>query len=110
MDSGDDLPYVPSHRISGSVGLETLRYSIDLSAQYTSRMRTNAGQGDFLESESTDAHLTIDMAASYRLGERLQLVGRILNLSDVAYIAARRPAGIRPGLPRQVTIGIKTTL
>ena len=107
---GDNLPYVPRHQFSGSMGLETLRFTADVSVQYSGRMRTNAGTGDFLASQATDEYLTIDIAAGYRISRRAQIVARVLNLTDTDYIAARRPAGVRPGLPRRVAIGIKTTL
>ncbi len=108
--AGDNLPYVPRHQFSGSMGLETLRFNADVSVQYSGRMRTNAGTGDYLASEATDEHLTIDVAAGYRVSRRARIVARVLNITDSDYIAARRPAGIRPGLPRRIAIGIKTTL
>jgi Fe(3+) dicitrate transport protein len=108
--AGDDLPYVPRHQFGASFGLETRRFSFDLSGEYSGRMRTNAAQGDYVDGQSTDAHLTMDFAASYRVSRRVRLVGRVLNLTDVEYVAARRPAGIRPGLPRRLAIGIKTIL
>ncbi len=105
---GDELPYVPRHQLGVSVGFETTRYSIDLSGKYTGRMRTEAGSGSRVDGESTDAHLTVDIAATYHVNRHVSLFGRVLNATDVEYIAARRPAGIRPGLPRQLSLGVKT--
>jgi len=31
----------------------------------------------------------------------------VRNLGDVTYVAARRPAGLRPGLPRTALVGIE---
>ncbi|MDX1741052.1 MAG: TonB-dependent receptor, partial [Rhodothermales bacterium] len=110
VEAGDDIPYVPRHQAGASVGLETVRLSFDVSAHYSGKMRTNAGRGDYIASESTDSHLTIDVAAGYRITRRVELVARVLNVTDADYIAARRPAGIRPGLPRRLSVGVKTTL
>ena len=96
--------------MGASIGLETLRYSLDVSAQYSGKMRTSASQGAYVETESTDAHFTVDVAAGFRMTRRVEIIARVLNLTDVDYVAARRPAGLRPGLPRRVSIGFKTTL
>ncbi len=106
--SGDELPYIPRHQMSMSLGLETLTYAVDISGKYTSRMRTTAGSGAINEGEATEAHLTLDLAASYRVSRNLSIFASVLNLTDVEYIAARRPAGVRPGLPRHVRLGLKT--
>lgn len=108
VSRGDELPYVPHHQIGVALGFETTRYSIDVAGKYIGRMRTQAGSGQYPNSESTDAHLTVDVAASYRVNSFVSVFGRVLNVTDVAYIAARRPAGVRPGLPRQLSIGVKT--
>ena len=108
VTEGDELPYVPKHQLALSLGLQTMRFGVELSGKYVSRMRTTAGQGPFIDRESTDAHLVLDLAADYRLTRQVRLFASVRNLTDEAYIVARRPAGVRPGLPRLFLIGIKT--
>ncbi len=108
VSAGDELPYVPHHQLSMSLGLETSVFSFDLSGKYTSEMRTSAGSGAVVDGQATEAHLTLDVATSYRVSRNLSIFGTVLNLTDAEYIAARRPAGVRPGLPRHVRLGLKT--
>ncbi len=108
VTKGDELPYVPPHQLGVSIGFETSQFAIDVSGKYTSRMRTVAGSGRIGAESSTDAHAIIDLAGSYRINSRVSVFGSILNVTDTEYIAARRPAGVRPGLPRHVRLGLKT--
>jgi Fe(3+) dicitrate transport protein len=73
-------------------------------------MRTDPGQGEFIMSEMTDAHVVFDMGASYKLHENFSLFASVVNISDKVYVVARRPAGIRPGMPRAINMGVKATL
>ena len=104
---GDQLPYVPNHQLSLSLGLQTVRFGVDLSGKYVGQMRTAAGQGDFIDHLSTDAHFVLDLAADYSLTRQVTLFASVRNLTDEAYIVARRPAGVRPGLPRLFLLGVK---
>jgi Fe(3+) dicitrate transport protein len=69
-------------------------------------MRTRAGQGPYLPEESIDSHLIVDFVAAYNLTQNLATYVKIDNLLDETYVAARRPAGVRPGLPRTAYVGI----
>jgi Fe(3+) dicitrate transport protein len=104
---GDRLPYLPRHNLHAGATLERPRWTVDLSSTYVSSMRIQAGQGDTLESEATQAHLLLDLSGAYRLREDMRLFVAVQNLTDNAYVTARRPAGARPGLPRTVTAGLK---
>ncbi len=104
---GDELPYLPSHNLHADITLEKARWTIDLGSTYVSSMRIKAGQGPTSGSETTQAHLLFDVAGEYRLREDTKLFVAVQNLTDKAYVAARRPAGARPGLPRTVTAGLR---
>jgi Fe(3+) dicitrate transport protein len=69
-------------------------------------MRTKAGQGDVSRLETTDAHWLVDLAAHYRLLSGLELFAELRNATAEVYVAARRPAGARPGLPRTAVFGV----
>ena len=71
------------------------------------KMRTKAGAGAFTSSESTDAHLVFDASGEVNISSNAKAFVRVRNLTDRTYIVARRPADVRPGLPRSFTAGIK---
>ena len=112
VTAGDELPYLPRHQLFARVGVEAERWTADLSAHYVGRMRTRAGQADFVDTQSTDAAFVLDVTAEYAvkgraLGGELRLFGSIQNLADREYVVGRHPAGARPGLPRTATAGVK---
>lgn len=107
---GDELPYLPAHVFSVSAALESSRALLGLFANYTSEMRTEAGQGDIPNLESTDARTVLDATAEYELVEHARVYASVQNLTDEAYIVARRPAGVRPGLPLTFIAGLKFDL
>ncbi|MCH8276250.1 MAG: TonB-dependent receptor [Bacteroidetes bacterium] len=109
VQKGDELPYVPKHQISVGTGVEGRRYDIAVSTSYISAMRTQAGAEPISESERTDAHVVVDLSGSYSLTRYVRLFATVRNVTDAVYIVARRPAGLRPGLPRSVMAGITTT-
>ncbi|MFQ5568481.1 MAG: TonB-dependent receptor domain-containing protein [Rhodothermales bacterium] len=105
---GDELPYVAKHQLSLSLGVQGTRLGVELNGKYGDRMRTRAGQGDFIDHESTDAHFVLDLAANYSLTRHVKVFATVRNVTDAVYVVARRPAGLRPGLPRMFLLGIKT--
>ncbi len=105
VEAGDELPYMPAHQAAAGVGLSAKKWNAALGLGYVSEMRTNAGVGPIPPTEGTDARVVIDLSAQYLLPRGLRLFVQVRNLSDETYIAARRPAGIRPGLPRTLIVG-----
>ena len=103
---GDELPYIPEHQLRASTGLEADRWRINLAANYLGELRTVAGQGALDPAESIDSHFVWDAMASWRFSDRLSAYLKVDNLFDETYIAARRPAGVRPGLPRTGYLGL----
>ena len=83
---------------------------MNLAANYVGRMRTVAGQGPFNPAESIDSHVVWDFIARWRFTESLSSYIKVDNLFDETYIAARRPAGLRPGLERTAYLGLTFTL
>jgi Fe(3+) dicitrate transport protein len=107
---GDELPYIPEHQLKATAGLHGPRWRFDLAASYTGRMRSVAGQGGFVPAETIDAHLVWDMVASWQITPRFRSYIKVDNLTDDTYVAARRPAGVRPGLERTGYVGITFSL
>mgnify|MGYP003386196196 CR=1 FL=1 len=108
--SGDSLPYIPAHQLHFSAGLETPIWGISGSAKYIDEMRTVAGSGAIPANLRTDAHWVFDLAGEYAVTDKVRAFTTIENVFDAEYIAARRPAGVRPGLPLSVFGGIKIAL
>jgi Fe(3+) dicitrate transport protein len=112
VKAGDALPYVPRHQFFGAAGAQGERWQLHLSAHYVGRMRTRAGQGDLVPSESTDSAFVVDALGEWSVtgggrDGRFRVFAGVQNLTDRRYVVGRHPAGARPGLPRTVTAGVK---
>ncbi|MBI4475673.1 MAG: TonB-dependent receptor [Acidobacteria bacterium] len=107
---GDDLPYVPRHQVYASVETDHQAWRARLEGFYVGRMRTRAGQGPYVVTDSTDSYFVVNVSGEYRLGGGASLFASVQNLANNAYIVARHPAGVRPGLPRLVQAGLKIAL
>lgn len=108
VSSGFELPYIPRHRLAASVGLEGERWGLDVRASYVGRMRTQAGRGRYVPAFSTDERFLLDATLEYAFASTSRLYLSARNVTDRVYVAARRPAGVRPGLPRTFAMGIAT--
>ena len=107
VEEGDQLPYLPKHQLALFAGLESGKFRINLSTKYQSALRTVPGQGDIPLDESTDSQFVVDFSTNYTLHKNLTLFGSIRNLTNQVYNVARRPAGLRPGMPRSFIVGLK---
>jgi len=103
---GDELPYIPEHQLRATAGIRSENWALNLAANYTGTMRSVAGQGPVMPDEAIDSHVVWDMLASWQITPRIQTYFKIDNLTDETYIAARRPAGVRPGLERTAYLGV----
>ncbi len=107
VQKGDELPYFAKNQLVIMLGLEHRRFNINLSGKYLDEMRTEPGQGDLLPDAKTDAYFVLDASVSYRAHRNISLFANVTNISDQMYIVARRPAGVRPGMPRAFMVGLK---
>jgi Fe(3+) dicitrate transport protein len=110
VQSGDELPYIPEHQLRATVSLQGERWGLNLATSFVGRMRSKAGQGEFVPAETIDSHLVWDMLASWQITPAFRTYFKVDNLLDDTYIAARRPAGVRPGLERSAYIGLTLML
>ena len=107
---GDRLPYIPKSQLRATIGVIGESMSANLSANYASEVRALAGQGGIPGNQLIDAHWVLDAIANYKVNENVSAYVKIDNLLDEVYLAARRPAGIRPGMDRQISVGINIQL
>jgi Fe(3+) dicitrate transport protein len=103
---GDALPYIPEHQFSAIIGIRSKDWTLNFSNSYTSKMRSVASQSVFNPKETIDPHFVWDMLASWQITSSIRAYLKVNNLFDKTYIAARRPAGVRPGLERITYLGI----
>ena len=73
-------------------------------------MRTQPGQGTIAATEKISANFIVDVSASYRINNFVSAFGSVTNIANEVYEVARRPAGLRPGMPRAFQVGIKANL
>lgn len=106
VEVGDELPYIPKHQLRASAGLEGQSLGLNLAASYVGKMRTIAGQGDYLPSETVASHVVWDLVGRWQFSDNFSSYLKVDNLFDVTYVAARRPAGLRPGLDRTAWVGL----
>ena len=110
VNVGDEIPYMPRHQLSSGIGFEHERLGLDLNARYVSTMRTTAGRGKPAADQRIDGYVVFDLSGELTVNRHVRAFASVRNLTDEIYIAARRPAGLRPGLPRTIVLGLKTSL
>ena len=103
---GDPIPYIPDHQLRLSAGVEHARWGAYISANYVDAVCVRASCGSF---ERTDETFTVDLSANYQFNDRINLFGRIENLTDAEDILGRQPYGARPNKDRTASIGARFT-
>ncbi len=107
VQAGDLLPYVPKHQIGFGISAEHARFFADVNAKFHTAMRTVAGNNEDTNVPMTDDAFTLDLALNYRLNPSVSAFINVNNATNNIYIVSRRPAGVRPNLPRTFNVGIK---
>jgi len=107
VEAGDAFPYLANNQVTFILGLEHEKFNINLSGRYVDEMRTVPGQGAIPANEKTDGYFVLDASANYSIHKNVSLFTNATNLTNKVYLVARRPAGLRPGMPRAFNIGIK---
>ena len=110
VTSGDEIPFIPKRQINTSLGFAYGDLGIYLNSVFSPQMRTVAGSGSIDPMFSTDSYLLFDASTDYQLNNNLSLFVNVRNLLNNTYIVSDRPAGLRPGLPRTLTGGLKFRL
>lgn len=107
VSKGDEMPYLPHHQVNFSTGVTYKKFDVNTNFYGTSSMRTSAGSGSIPTNEGTDSYLLLDLSITYQLNETTHFYTNMRNLTNRTYIVSRRPAGVRPGLPRMFVGGIR---
>ena len=106
VEVGDELPYIPQHQFRVTAGIVKQQFRANVAANYVGEMRTRAGQGPVDPSEAIPSHVVWDFTAAWNFTPKLSTYVKVDNLFDETYVAARRPSGARPGLPRAAYLGL----
>lgn len=107
VTKGDEIPFIPRHQLNTSLGFIYSDYSLNLNTVYSPQMRTQAGSGSIDPEFSTDSYFLVDLNTGYKIHSNIDLFVNIRNLFNETYIVSDRPHGVRPGLPRTFTGGLK---
>ncbi len=107
IERGDEIPYVPLHQASASLGLEREQFGAATHAVFMSAMREAAGSAPLSQSLATDEQFTLDFSAYYRAHASIKLYANLRNALDHRAIVSRRPYGARPNAPRWMQVGVK---
>lgn len=107
VKTGDWLPYLAPHRLFSQIGLASPQWSTELSINYQAAMRSKAGQGPIPAAAHIPARTILDFSVHYQLSPQVSFFSQMNNVLNTAYLAARHPSGLRPGLPRQIRFGVE---
>ncbi|MFT7221372.1 MAG: Fe(3+) dicitrate transport protein [Candidatus Azotimanducaceae bacterium] len=104
---GDPIPYIPEHQYNLSVGLLVNKWSGYLNASYVDETCVRASCGAF---EKTDDAITLDVSAHYAVSDRVDVYGKVENITGTEDIMGRQPYGARPNKDRTATLGVSFQL
>ncbi len=107
VEDGDYLPYIAPHVWTCTTGVKSGKWGILLNSNYMGKMRIVAGNGPTSEQEAINDRLLLSINANYSLTPQTDISLGIHNLTDRAYAVATRPAGWRPGAPRNIVLGLE---
>ncbi len=107
VEVGHRLPYLAEHQLSGSLGYDHPAWSLAISVNASGAMRTQAGSGPIPAGQGTDAYLVFNASGKVPISGRATIFAGLQNLTNQIHSVARRPAGLRPGLPRTLVVGLR---
>jgi Fe(3+) dicitrate transport protein len=105
--SGDNLPYLAPHTFTISTGLRCQNWSWNIVGSYMDDMRIKAGQGKLNTDEEIAGRFLVSSNIMIGIDKKVNLTLGVHNLLNNRYAVATRPAGWRPGAPRNITAGLQ---
>ena len=104
VSKGDPIPYIPEHQFNLSVGFLKDQWSSYINVSFVDEVCVRASCNAF---EKTDASLTLDLSTHYALSEKIDLYGKVENITGEKDILGRHPYGARPNKYRTATLGVR---
>lgn len=109
VEKGDELPYIPRHQASLTIGIDTEYVGGAVAGYYVSPMREEAGDEPLDEAIATDEQTWMDLSAYVKPLKQLAVYANLRNVTGSRDIVGRRPYGARPNAPRWLQVGAKLT-
>jgi Fe(3+) dicitrate transport protein len=107
VQRGDEVPYIPRHQGSVTLGAELDYAGVALAGYHVARMREEASAGSLDDAFATDTQNWLDVSAFVKPFKALSIYGNLRNVTGASSIAGRRPFGARPNAPRWLQVGAK---
>ena len=104
---GDELSDIPEHQLTVSAGIETGPWSGDVTGNYVSDARSEAGSGAIPADETIESRFLVDVSGRYAFTEQVSGIVSVENATDEEYISSWNPAGARPSMPRTYWAGVE---
>lgn len=103
---GDQLPLIPTHQLNIDAGANINKFSFHAIYRYRGDFRNAPGQGDIPETDLVPSVGIFDINASYGISRNFSIYITGQNIFNKTYLASLNPAGLRPGMPRFVNVGV----
>lgn len=103
---GDEIPYISKHQWALTAAIEHEKWGANISGKYNGQFRTLAGQGEIPAGELVKSNFVLDASIRYNVTQKTTVFANALNVLDEKYAVARVPAGLRPGMPFALNLGI----
>lgn len=110
VKKGDELAYTPKHQINIDASAEVGKFALNAIYKFRGDFRNSPGQGKIAEKDLVPAVGIIDLSASYTFNNHLKVFVTGQNLFNKTYLANLAPAGLRPGMPRFMVVGVNVRL
>jgi Fe(3+) dicitrate transport protein len=107
VTEGDKYPYLSNHQATFILGVEHSKFNLYGNINYKSDMFTQPTQDFDNPKIKIPAYFTVDISANYYVNKQINLFASATNLTNESYVVAKRPAGLRPGMPRAFYLGVK---
>ncbi|MEQ6886136.1 TonB-dependent receptor [Salicola sp. Rm-C-2C1-2] len=104
---GDELPNIPEHQLTLTAGIETGPWSGDVTGNYVSDARSEAGSGAIPADKTIESRFLVDVSGRYAFTDQVSGIVSVENATDKEYISSWNPAGARPGMPRTYWAGVE---
>ncbi len=106
---GDELPYLPRHQASVTLGFEGKQGGVAAIGNYVAAMREIAGSESLSEVLSTERQTWLDVSGRLRITDAISLQVNGRNVLGQQFIVSHRPFGARPNAPRWLQAGLTVT-
>lgn len=116
IQTGDHIPFITPHMLTGSIGIESNKWNTTLTGRYTGATRVKPGQGDkttpsenipLADVNALKGFLIIDFSSNYRINRTFTAFTTLNNITNSKAIVANLPQGYRPNIPLSFNLGMK---